>query len=92
MAKIYCKLRNISKWTKVILLLAILHNAPRLVDREYFILDFGGSNLKFALIIENETLDFNVERGLVHQTVCHVKFLNWVQTISVDLFFKIIFW
>ena len=93
MAKLYCKMKTISKFGKLILTLAILHNVPRVFDREYIILDFGKTFLRRRCLFK--TLNFkevNFELGKLHQSVCHVQFLEWVEAISVDLYFRIFYW
>lgn len=59
MAKLYCKMKTISKFGKLILTLAILHNVPRVFDREYIILDFGKTFSTPPLFIQN----FKLQRG-----------------------------
>ena len=86
-------MKTISKFGKMILTLAILHNVPRVFDREYIILDFG-KNFFYA-VVYSKLLYFkevNFELGKLHQSVCHVQFLDWVEAISVDLYFRIFYW
>ena len=92
LAKLYCTLPIAAKIVKIVVSLAVMQTVCRALDREYLVFSVGGFLIYLVESTKTTFSEYSPTSEGQFNSVCYVRFLEWVNYITVENYFMTFFW